>query len=134
MGYVGFPASKLPPREDPYPTPTPIILDSRLRLPVDCKLIKRYAEGVGRQPWAVCGPAVDAGKRTRLENAGVKIIEVAIDTTTGTHWPPTETKKSPSHLLQRPTRFVRHVTKAEESRHTVPHGRRRPRSYLGFSS
>ncbi|KAE9393156.1 hypothetical protein BT96DRAFT_999695 [Gymnopus androsaceus JB14] len=37
---------------NPYNLPRPIILDSYLRLPLHCKLLKNYVEGRGRRPWA----------------------------------------------------------------------------------
>ena len=34
-----------------YEQPRPIVLDNRLELPLDCKLLKNYNNGTGRKPW-----------------------------------------------------------------------------------
>ncbi|KAF7303231.1 Methionine aminopeptidase 2 [Mycena kentingensis (nom. inval.)] len=43
----------LPPSDQPRHLPRPIILDSSLRLPPTCKLLKNYAAGTGRRPWII---------------------------------------------------------------------------------
>ncbi|KAI9492849.1 dihydrofolate reductase-like domain-containing protein, partial [Zychaea mexicana] len=43
------PASDL----ESYRQPQPIVLDNRLELPLDCKLIKNFKSGSGRRPWIV---------------------------------------------------------------------------------
>jgi 2,5-diamino-6-(ribosylamino)-4(3H)-pyrimidinone 5'-phosphate reductase len=53
-------------------------MDRRCRLAVDCKLIRNYAEGKGRQPWVICSKTDDGEfleRKERLESAGARIIE-----------------------------------------------------------
>ncbi|KAH7923237.1 bacterial bifunctional deaminase-reductase [Leucogyrophana mollusca] len=62
-------------------SPRPIILDSNLRLGLECKLLKNYRQGSAMQPWVVCSPlhAEDRdrfGRKEALEKAGAKIVEV----------------------------------------------------------
>ncbi|KAI0734378.1 bacterial bifunctional deaminase-reductase [Fomitopsis betulina] len=68
-----------------YHLPRPIILDTNLSLPADCKLLKNYQAGVGRRPWVVTTPLPSDGddprisRMTRLATAGARIIEVKMD-------------------------------------------------------
>ncbi|KAJ6575388.1 dihydrofolate reductase-like domain-containing protein [Mycena capillaripes] len=41
------------PPDAPHPAPRPIVLDTRLRLPPTCKLLRNHAVGAGRRPWVV---------------------------------------------------------------------------------
>ncbi|CAL1694171.1 unnamed protein product [Somion occarium] len=62
-----------------YHLPRPIILDSSLRLPLDCKLIQNYKEGRGRRPWVIGQVSENSDWVTRkqaLEAAGARVIEV----------------------------------------------------------
>ncbi|KAG8900698.1 2,5-diamino-6-(ribosylamino)-4(3H)-pyrimidinone 5'-phosphate reductase [Tulasnella sp. 403] len=74
---------RLPPREIPYPQPTPIILDTHLRLPVTAKLVQNYARGLGRQPWVICSKDADPARKAGLEDAGVKVVQVSTGGATG---------------------------------------------------
>jgi len=57
--------------------PRPIILDTNLRLPVDCKLLKNFREGNGRRPWILCSERwQDSERRQELEGAGARVILV----------------------------------------------------------
>ncbi|KAI8637980.1 dihydrofolate reductase-like domain-containing protein [Parasitella parasitica] len=59
--------------------PQPIVLDPSLRLSPDCKLVKNYANGTGKQPWLIVSEKyidVQNDEKSVLENAGVKIIPV----------------------------------------------------------
>ncbi|KZT72903.1 hypothetical protein DAEQUDRAFT_722532 [Daedalea quercina L-15889] len=68
-----------------YHLPRPIILDTDLRLPIDCKLLRNYRAGVGRRPWVVTRAIVADGdeshvsRQTSLETTGARIIEVNTD-------------------------------------------------------
>ncbi|KAJ7246257.1 dihydrofolate reductase-like domain-containing protein [Mycena haematopus] len=69
----------LPPGAAPHSAPRPIVLDSRLRLPLTCKLLRNYAHGsgVGRQPWVVSRQYADPEWETRreaLEKAGARVL------------------------------------------------------------
>jgi len=55
--------------------PRPAVLDSRLRTPLDSKILSR--EGAG--PIIFCAPGFDGSKRTRLERAGAEICVVERD-------------------------------------------------------
>lgn len=56
--------------------PRPVVLDSKLRMPVDCKLIRNYAAGIGRQPLVLTLDSAHPDRRTQLELAGVDVIQV----------------------------------------------------------
>ncbi|KAI0081101.1 riboflavin-specific deaminase [Panus rudis PR-1116 ss-1] len=66
-----------------YHLPRPIILDSNLRLPRDCKLLLNYREGRGRRPWIVTSEPTNKNakstwvqQKSMLEAAGARIIVV----------------------------------------------------------
>jgi hypothetical protein len=53
-------------------------MDRRCRLAVDCKLIKNYGEGKGKQPWVICSKTDDGevlARKAKLESAGARMIE-----------------------------------------------------------
>lgn len=67
-----------------YNLPRPIILDTHLRLRLDCKLVNNYKAGIGRRPWVVAFPGTDdeevsawTKRKNALESVGVRVIEVA---------------------------------------------------------
>ncbi|KAJ7631254.1 dihydrofolate reductase-like domain-containing protein [Roridomyces roridus] len=69
------------PAGEPHEAPTPIVLDSGLRMSVGCKLVRNYdmGRGVGKQPWVVgVLPSEEKGawedRRKALENVGVKVL------------------------------------------------------------
>jgi len=74
-----------------YNLPRPIILDTHLRLRLDCKLLANYKAGVGRRPWvigAVSAAGQDGndaaawrGRKAALESAGARVIGVESDST-----------------------------------------------------
>ena len=64
------------PPPEPYNLPRPIIIDSHLRLPPTCKLLRNYKNGTGRQPWIMCSSPEDQQRRLALETAGARIIEI----------------------------------------------------------
>ena len=55
--------------------PQPIVLDSRLRSPLDAALLQRRDVS----SWVVCGPHNDQEKHDRLRRAGVTILPCATD-------------------------------------------------------
>jgi len=85
----------LPPLSDDgtrkYNLPRPIVLDTHLRLRLDCKLLANYKAGTGRRPWIIGAvplsgqDGTDATawmeRRGALENAGARVIEVDSDST-----------------------------------------------------
>ncbi|KAJ7103268.1 dihydrofolate reductase-like domain-containing protein [Mycena belliarum] len=57
--------------------PRPVVLDSRLRLPPTCKLLRNHAAGAGRRPWVVAAPDADSAWQARkdaLEAAGARVL------------------------------------------------------------
>ncbi|GAC94217.1 hypothetical protein PHSY_001788 [Pseudozyma hubeiensis SY62] len=63
----------------PPPTselPRPIVLDSRLRMPTDCKLIRNYGAGIGRKPLVLTSGTVDPQRQAQLEEAGVEVMKL----------------------------------------------------------
>lgn len=43
------------------------MLDSNLRLPIDCKLLKNYRAGAGRRPWILCLRSTFEREETRVQ-------------------------------------------------------------------
>jgi len=76
-------ARHLPPRQEGYPQPQPVILDPSLRLPTDCKLLKNATEGKGKVPVVFCGPpSVDHEMQVRMSELmelGARIITLPLD-------------------------------------------------------
>ena len=66
--------------------PRPIVLDSSLRTPVDCKLIKNFAAGTGRKPLILCSKDADASSKSQLESAGSEVVQVASDSEGHLSW------------------------------------------------
>jgi len=57
--------------------PQPIVLDTALRTPVDCKLIKNFRNQAGKQPWLICArSAMTLQRRQELEAAGARVIPI----------------------------------------------------------
>jgi len=54
--------------------PQPVVLDSRLCFPQSCKLLNS-----GRQPWIAHTPHASQERRTALETAGARLLEVPED-------------------------------------------------------
>ncbi|ORY90348.1 dihydrofolate reductase-like domain-containing protein [Syncephalastrum racemosum] len=52
--------------------PQPIVLDTRLRIPLNCKLLTNYQQGTGKQPWVV----TSSTDTKAVEKAGARIISV----------------------------------------------------------
>ncbi|PVF98630.1 hypothetical protein CPB86DRAFT_774784 [Serendipita vermifera] len=72
----------LPPREGGYPQPQPVILDTSLRLPLDCKLIRNAKIGMGRYPIVICGEFHNDTKYQEriavLTELGVKVVPLLL--------------------------------------------------------
>ncbi|KAJ7492361.1 dihydrofolate reductase-like domain-containing protein [Mycena latifolia] len=69
----------LPPDAVPHRAPRPVVLDSRLRLPTTCKLLRNHSAGAGRRPWVVGVAPVtaDADWQARsdvLTAAGARVL------------------------------------------------------------
>lgn len=85
------------PRSTPYNLPRPVIIDTHLRLPASCKLLRHFQNRTGRRPWIICaafnsqlrtidnseGNGDEATQRISrrerkkaLEEAGARIIEI----------------------------------------------------------
>ena len=54
-------------------SPKPIVVDSRLRLPLDCKLLKQNS----RHPWIVTREEPEKDRREALEASGAQVISCA---------------------------------------------------------
>jgi 2,5-diamino-6-(ribosylamino)-4(3H)-pyrimidinone 5'-phosphate reductase len=68
-----------------YKLPRPVIIDTHLRLPTSCKLLRNFQNGTGRRPWIICtddsegtkdGKITLAERKKALEEAGARIIEI----------------------------------------------------------
>ncbi|KAG9036819.1 2,5-diamino-6-(ribosylamino)-4(3H)-pyrimidinone 5'-phosphate reductase [Tulasnella sp. JGI-2019a] len=79
----GLAPSKLPPRNDPYSAPTPIILDTYLRISTSSKVISKFQSGEGKRPCIVCRDGADPAKKAVLEALDVTIYSVGVDQRTG---------------------------------------------------
>lgn len=62
--------------------PRPVVLDSLLRMPVDCKLIRNYSAGTGRQPLVIASSAASSEKRLQLQEAGAEVVQMQADAST----------------------------------------------------
>ena len=62
-------------REVQGPNPTPIILDSRLRLPLDCRLLQRWDQ----KPWVATTSQGDSQQRLALAAAGARLLDCPQD-------------------------------------------------------
>ncbi|KAN0064848.1 hypothetical protein ACQY0O_001905 [Thecaphora frezii] len=63
----------------PPPTdrlPRPVVLDSSLKTPVDCKLIRNAKNGIGRTPLIVCSGNASAERKQALTEAGAEVVEL----------------------------------------------------------
>ncbi|SPO37720.1 uncharacterized protein PSFLO_03196 [Pseudozyma flocculosa] len=56
--------------------PRPIVLDSALRTPVACKLIRNGQSGVGRRPLILCSASADEERRRALHEAGAEVVQL----------------------------------------------------------
>lgn len=56
--------------------PRPLVLDSKLRTPVDCKLIRNFDSGIGRQPLILTSSGANNSKKQELEKAGAQVIQI----------------------------------------------------------
>lgn len=55
------------------PSPRPILADSRLRFPLEARMLETDAPN----PWILTTDAADSGRRARLEDLGVRVFRVA---------------------------------------------------------
>ncbi|KAF9454161.1 dihydrofolate reductase [Macrolepiota fuliginosa MF-IS2] len=76
----------LPPRLDsqPHSLPRPIILDPRLRLSPECKLLKNFQAKTGRRPWVLSATPTDDDRPDwqqrydALSQAGASIVQLEL--------------------------------------------------------
>lgn len=54
--------------------PRPVVLDSGLRMPLDCKLIRNYRAGLGRQPLVLSSISASEERGRELQAAGAEVI------------------------------------------------------------
>ncbi|KAK0544035.1 hypothetical protein OC846_001368 [Tilletia horrida] len=53
--------------------PRPIVLDTNLRTPTNCKLLLNYRNGTGRQPLLICARTASGIRAAELEKAGAEL-------------------------------------------------------------
>jgi GTP cyclohydrolase II len=56
--------------------PVPIVVDTRLRLPLESKLLNQES----RSPWVITGEETDERRRKVLEDAGARVLRVPLNT------------------------------------------------------
>lgn len=82
--FLVTPARHLPPREEPYAQPLPVILDPRLRI-LDfkdkCKLFANARAGTGRRPLILCARASEEAERPLRSVADIHHVELGDDGT-----------------------------------------------------
>lgn len=59
---------------EPRRPPVRVIFDSALRVPVDARVVTTTG---GAPTWLVCAPGAPSERRVRLEDAGVRVLEVS---------------------------------------------------------
>ncbi|CAO3649160.1 unnamed protein product [Cunninghamella blakesleeana] len=65
------------PEDETYQQPQPIILDTKLELPLNCRLLKNHQQGHGKQPWIMTSIEMESStKKLELEKAGAKIFMI----------------------------------------------------------
>ena len=65
-------------------SPQPIVLDPRLRFPTSLRMLSEWNGSKGkskriRQPWIICGKDVDRERIDTVEQAGARVIAVALN-------------------------------------------------------
>jgi len=76
------PARHLPPREEPYAQPLPVILDPRLRIlgfKDKCKLFINARAGTGRRPLIICGRASEEAEHSLRPITDVHYVDLEDD-------------------------------------------------------
>ena len=90
-----LPVRHLPQPATPYNLPRPVIIDTHLRLPTSCKLLRNFKNGMGKRPWIICAQLrttysndsegnrdeptqkiTPTERKKELEEAGARIIEI----------------------------------------------------------
>ena len=57
------------------PSPQPIILDSRLRIPVDCRIMQEHPH----KPWLAAAKTAPDNKIDKMEKAGAEVLLLPVD-------------------------------------------------------
>ena len=82
--YLVTPARHLPPKEEPYAQPLPVILDPQLRI-LDfkdkCKLLVNARAGTGRRPLIVCARTSAEAEHSLRATADIHYVELGDDGT-----------------------------------------------------
>ncbi|WWC72526.1 uncharacterized protein I206_106488 [Kwoniella pini CBS 10737] len=77
-------ANLLPPSLN-LPPPQPLILDPKLRFPINSRILNEWNTKPDqrgktlRQPWIICGDNVSSNRISEVENAGARVIPVKLD-------------------------------------------------------
>ena len=78
------------PQDQGLKPPQPLILDPKLRFPLNARILKVWndiqhlhpsdrEDVVVRQPWIICGEDVEESRREIVEEAGARVIAVPLD-------------------------------------------------------
>lgn len=66
--------------------PRPIVIDTNLRTPLDCKLLNNAKQGIGKKVLILTAPNSDQTKVTALREAGAEVVEVPKDSKGHLSW------------------------------------------------
>lgn len=68
--------------------PRPVVLDSTLRMPLTCKLLRNHADGIGRQPLIICSKHASPNHIAALVEKGAEVIRSdSADHDSSLDWP-----------------------------------------------
>ncbi|MCO5565824.1 hypothetical protein L7F22_019499 [Adiantum nelumboides] len=80
--------------------PRPIVIDSKLRTPLDCKLLNNARQGTGKRPLIITSSNAEEAKVKALHEAGAEVIKVTTDSNGHLSWPDLLTTLRQEHQIE----------------------------------
>lgn len=80
--------------------PRPIVIDSKLRTPLDCKLLNNARQGTGKRPLIFTSSNAEEAKATALREAGAEVVKVTTDAKGHLSWPDLLTALRQEHQIE----------------------------------
>ena len=77
---TGLPSGHVQP-----PPPQPLILDPKLRFPIESRILLAWkaseesGDKMAKRPWIICGDDVPASRVDQVESAGARVIRHSLD-------------------------------------------------------